>query len=341
MTRFLRLLASGISLLAACSPELLPQEETAVQGTVPPPTPIIGTAVPETVTGIPPVGSPPPTQPFEPPTPIPTLPGGLPPTELKYLLLERYPDMFYCDPDFYPVARGDELERALVAFPALQENPEEFQAILRRSGLAGLSTLTSEQVLKVYQEHKRLAAIRFQLTEDGYQFQLQVSEGEGQGMVVNGLIDGTGSLTILASQPTILACPICLAAGTLIDTPRGPVPVEKLIPGDLVWTVSAGGERVAGKLMKTSRMAAPASHQVVHLVLSDGRELWVSPGHPATDGRLIGEVRIGERLDGSRVVQVEWVSYAGGAVYDILPAGETGWYWANGILLGSTLLEFE
>jgi hypothetical protein len=337
MKRFLLLLTSGIPLLSACSPGLLPLKETAIQGTFPPSTPIVGTAVPDTITGVPPEGSQPPAEPLEPPTAIPTLPGGLPPTELKYLLLERYPDMFYCDPDFYPVARGDELDRALAAFPALQENAEEFQAILRHSGLAGLTTLTSEQVLKVYQEHKRLAAIDFQLTEDGYQFQLQVSEGEGQGMVVNGLIDGTGSLTILSSQPTSLACPICLAAGTLIDTPRGPVLVEKLSPGDLVWTASASGERAAVELLKTSRMAAPYGHQVAHLVLADGRELWVSPGHPVPDGRRIGDLKVGEPLDGSQVAQLDLLPYGGSAVFDILPAGTTGWYWADGILLASTL----
>ena len=26
-----------------------------------------------------------------------------------------------------------------------------------------------------------------------------------------------------------------------------------------------------------------------------------------------------------------------GATYDVLPSGETGFYWANGVLLGSTL----
>ena len=31
------------------------------------------------------------------------------------------------------------------------------------------------------------------------------------------------------------------------------------------------------------------------------------------------------------------VRYDGGATFDILPAGATGLYWANGVLLGSTL----
>jgi hypothetical protein len=42
-------------------------------------------------------------------------------------------------------------------------------------------------------------------------------------------------------------------------------------------------------------------------------------------------------IDGSRIASVERVAYSGGATYDILPAGATGAYWANGVLLGSTL----
>jgi hypothetical protein len=42
-------------------------------------------------------------------------------------------------------------------------------------------------------------------------------------------------------------------------------------------------------------------------------------------------------LDGAHIASVDRVAYAGGATYDILPAGATGTYWANGVLLGSTL----
>jgi hypothetical protein len=42
-------------------------------------------------------------------------------------------------------------------------------------------------------------------------------------------------------------------------------------------------------------------------------------------------------MDGGRVVSAERVAYTGGATFDVLPAGTTGAYWANGVLLGSTL----
>jgi hypothetical protein len=81
----------------------------------------------------------------------------------------------------------------------------------------------------------------------------------------------------------------------------------------------------------------PAAHPVVHLVLSDGRELWASPSHPTADGRLLADLQVNDLLDGARVTSVERLAYGGAATYDILPSGDTGFYWADGILMGSTL----
>src|ERR1043165_2381753 len=66
----------------------------------------------------------------EPPTAIPTLTSGVSVTELKYKVLDKYPDFFFCDPDFYPIARSDEGVLAQQVFPDLRANQEEFQAIL-------------------------------------------------------------------------------------------------------------------------------------------------------------------------------------------------------------------
>lgn len=132
-------------------------------------------------------------------------------------------------------------------------------------------------------------------------------------------------------------CPICLAENTLIDTPFGAMPVQKLKKGMPVWTVNASGERVLGFILETGSTRAPITHQVAHLVLSDGRSLYVSPGHPSVDGRLISDLIPGDFYDGAEILSVERVPYRGGATYDILPSGATGFYWANGILLDSTL----
>jgi hypothetical protein len=73
-------------------------------------------------------------------------------------------------------------------------------------------------------------------------------------------------------------------------------------------------------------------------VLADGRELHASPGHPTADGRPLGSLAVGHVLDGSRIVLWALVPYAGERTYDLLPAGPTGAYWANGVLLSTTLV---
>jgi Hint domain len=331
------LLVSLALSLAACSPALVSPQATAEQVTPALPTPIVGTAVSDGSTILPGDTTPGPIPTFEPPTPIPTLESGDSPTDLKYAVLEQYPEIFYCDPDFYPVARLDELELALDRFPDLEANQEEFQSILSHNGLAGLTEFTDEQKLLIYQEHKKLAAIRFEMAEESYQFQIQVTEEVGGVMVVNGLIDGNGAITLLSSQPGIASCPICLAAGTRIDTPGGPVAVQDLRVGDWVWTSNERGERQEAVVLKATRALAPESHETVRVTLDDGRQLEASPSHPTAEGVALGALRVGDSLDGGRVIRIERTPYGQPATYDILPSGGTGWYWANGVLLASSL----
>jgi hypothetical protein len=65
--------------------------------------------------------------------------------------------------------------------------------------------------------------------------------------------------------------------------------------------------------------------------------LEASPGHPTSDGRHVGDLKAGDKLDGSRIVRIELLPYVGDT-WDLLPAGSTGVYWADGVLLESTLL---
>jgi hypothetical protein len=90
-------------------------------------------------------------------------------------------------------------------------------------------------------------------------------------------------------------------------------------------------------MIRISKTFVPANHQVVHLVLDDDREVWVSPGHPTAEGRGVGQLQVGDSLDGALLLAAEQAPYTGSATYDLLPAGETGFYWANGIMLASSL----
>ena len=132
-------------------------------------------------------------------------------------------------------------------------------------------------------------------------------------------------------------CPICLASNTLIATPSGDLKVTDLKLGMPVWSVDAHGGKTVQRILKLSQTPVPSTHQVVHLVLSDGRAVWVSPNHPLMSGLPVASLHVGDSYDGAKVTSAELVPYWDSATYDLLPDGETGAYWANGILLKSTL----
>ncbi len=145
------------------------------------------------------------------------------------------------------------------------------------------------------------------------------------------------TFTKTVGSPPIGGCPICLAGDTLISTPSGLVPIRDLQIGMPIWTIDKFGRRVSGIIEETSKISVPLKHQMVHLVLDDGRQLFVSAGHPTIDGRKVGDLSPSEGYDRALVVSTQRVLYGEGATYDVLPSGDTGFYWANGVLLGSTL----
>ena len=113
--------------------------------------------------------------------------------------------------------------------------------------------------------------------------------------------------------------------------------VTDLAVGMDIWTVDPSGARVNSVIERVGSSPAPVGHQMVHLVLDDGRQLLASPGHPLADGRRLEELVPGDVVDGAWVTSLENVDYEGTDTYDVLPAGATGQYWSDGALLGSTL----
>ncbi|MDP3646282.1 MAG: PKD domain-containing protein [bacterium] len=145
----------------------------------------------------------------------------------------------------------------------------------------------------------------------------------------------------VVGQPTYGGCPICLASNTKISTPTGELNVKDIKAGTIVWSQNARGEKIATPVIAVSHTPVPSNHQVIHVVFSDGREVWVSPGHPAADGLPVSQLRVGDSYDDSRIQSLDSVTYWDTATYDILPNSTTGFYWANGVLLGSTLHHSE
>jgi len=240
------------------------------------------------------------------------------------------------------VAREKPEDIAVERFPEVQADGEVFEAIVRRYSLRpdpGGWSLKAK--MAIYHDWKILRAIALDPAGDAARFDyLQIVTGppNSTGTRTAGTISTTGAIKIdqqaPASEPM---CPICLARGTLIDTPDGPQAVDELRIGDLVLTTNGAGVRVAAPILAIGSVRAPADHVVVHLVLADRRELWASPGHPGADGRPIGGIRVGDNVDGSIVIAADLVPYENGSTFDILPAGTTGTYWAGGNLLRTTL----
>ena len=246
----------------------------------------------------------------------------------------------YCDPDLYPVARANELEAAKARFPMIQADGAAFQAILEYEHLAPGQSFTDAQIIAISNDYKQMQAIQLQPDGNGYRFDILVPKGNSNtaNESVSGTVSRTGAVDIQhRGEGKSLPCPICLAAGVRIATPFGEVPVQDVRVGMAVWTTDLQGRRILGVVLRIGQMQAPLGHVVVRLTLADGRTVMASPGHPTADGRTVGELKPGDRLDGSRVVAATPVGYSSSATYDLLPSGPTGTYLAGGVLLGSTL----
>jgi hypothetical protein len=254
--------------------------------------------------------------------------------ELKFQVMDAVGTPVYCDPDSYPVGR-DEQAGAVGNYPQIRSQTDLYAAILAHEHLPS-GDLTDAQKLTAYRAFKLLRALT--LTRDGNAYTFEFLARQTSIQRVKGTVRIDGVVTVTTRTPSgPPPCPICLAANTLIATPSGPTRVTDIDPGMLVWTASPDGPRVAVKVLEVGSTPVPAGHLMVHLRLADGRELLASPGHRTADGRPLGALGVGDRLDSSTVILWELLPYEGERTYDLLPAGPTGTYWANGILLASTL----
>jgi hypothetical protein len=270
-----------------------------------------------------------------PPSPPKSLPA------LKLAVLDAVGGhLDYCDPDVYPISRGNPVQNAQDRLPTIKGDTEAYAAILRHEHLTAGQPLTSAQLLAVNDLYKQMQAIDLQPDGDGYRFDLLVPKKDSDtgNERVTGTVTKDGSVTIEGrGAGERFACPICLVEGVRIATPTGSVAVQDVRVGMRVWTTDANGRRIVGVVLRIGHMQAPLGHEVVRLTLADGRVVTASPGHPTADGRTLGQLRVGDRLDGSRVVSADPIPYGGSETFDLLPSGPTGTYVADGILLGSTL----
>jgi hypothetical protein len=277
------------------------------------------------------------------PSPSPSPAALLTAAQLKLGLLGAFGSLWYCDPDEYPVGRGDEATLAAERMPEIRADAEAWTAITTALGFdPGAASLSSDQEVAIYRQWKVLSAIELTPADGRFAFDELFGPKDAAGQTgehVTGTIGRDGTIAVgqraVAGEPM---CPICLARGTGILGPAVAVAVEDLRVGDTVWTLDAVGRRVVGTVLAVASTPVPVSHRVVRLVLSDGRTLSASPGHPLADGRPLGDLRRGDLVDGARVTVAELVAYRGGRTFDLVVSGPTGLYLAgSGIPLASTI----
>ena len=277
--------------------------------------------------------------------PTPTIPpiggGPLKTGQLRLMLIDSLGPLWYCDPDEYPVSQGTEQERALERFAEMQAEGEIFRAIAADLDVDVRGALTDAEKLAIYRIWKVALAVQLDpIGDDVYRFDYlaQPVGGAAEGLRTAGLINARGLIQIeqqaAAGEPI---CPICLARGTLIETPAGAMAIEDLRLGDPIWTLDGRGRRVAGTVIALGSTVAPPSHRLIRLVLTDGRSVSASSGHPLADGRTFGALAVGDIVDGSAIVAVDSVPYGGGETFDLAVSGATGVYLSQGVPLGTTL----
>jgi hypothetical protein len=266
------------------------------------------------------------------PTPGPA--GVATPAALKYDVIAAVGPLAFCDPDEFPVVRaGGAQEQALQLYPSIRQSGEVYAVILDHLQIH--EPLSDGQKLSVYQEWKQLNALKLTGSAPPYGFD-QLFRTSASVEQVSGSVAADGSVAVGSRRPGRLNCPICLTAGTRIDTPGGSMPVTAVRAGMTVWSTDRSGLRVRATVLDTGQARAPVGHMVLLITLADGRSVTASPGHPTADGRRLGQLRVGDELDGTAIGSILPLAYDG-FTYDLLPSGATGAYWANGILIGSTL----
>ena len=134
----------------------------------------------------------------------------------------------------------------------------------------------------------------------------------------------------------------CLPASAQVTTSNGKVSIDLLKEGDKVITVTANGERVEMPIKMVNKVEVLNDHKMLVIELADGRKLQVTAGHPSNiPSKNLGDLKEGEKWNGSTIHKISEINYTEKYTYDILPEGETGYYFVNGILIGSTLTNYQ
>ncbi len=142
-----------------------------------------------------------------------------------------------------------------------------------------------------------------------------------------------------------------LSAETLISTPRGEIPISNLSPEDSIYAVNREGNKAIVPIRILNKALVSPHCEMIRIELADGRKLTGGTGHFNRDYNNFGSdksnsnfttIKVGQKIQGSKVIKVERLNYEAIYAYDILPWGINDYYWnadylANGIRVKSPM----
>ena len=112
----------------------------------------------------------------------------------------------------------------------------------------------------------------------------------------------------------------CFAAGSLVATPDGSIPIENIHEGDEVLTLNADGEKISGKVTKVH---TPALQEIVTVRFTDGKvwqttaTQWYYCGNGQYNIAMNTQGNPAITLDGTATVEKATMTGKNEMVYDI------------------------
>jgi uracil-DNA glycosylase family 4 len=129
--------------------------------------------------------------------------------------------------------------------------------------------------------------------------------------------EGKMAKGVFAASPgnVLVQSDFCFATGTLVQTPYGNVPIEKLNPGDVVFTYRAASRKPAASTV--NQRIYVGRHDVVKVTLDNGEEIVCTPEHKFYVCPLVQSddpvlVKAGDLVSGTRLLPLRRVVGGGG-----------------------------